>query len=181
LTLILGIFLLFKYKLFNILKENKRWLFLIFITFVLITVIYSTQNPLNKNTTTIPQKVTSIYEDNFSSIDSRLIIWGTALEMIKDKPLLGAGIGSFKMDYLDYQAGFLKKNPNYLKYHSRAEEAHNEYIQLAAELGIIGLGIFLYILFIFYRSTLKYLNEKRAGEGEKEKLILWSLLILLFL
>ena len=177
LTLILGIFFLYKFRLFNILKENKRWLFLLFITFALITVFYSIPNPLNKNTTTIPQKVTSIYEDNFSSIDSRLIIWGTALEIIKDKPLLGIGIGSFKMDYLDYQAGFLKENPIYLKYHSRAEEAHNEYIQLAAELGIIGLGIFLYILFIFYGSALKYLNEKKTGERNKEKLILWGMLM----
>ncbi|HDK25679.1 MAG TPA: tetratricopeptide repeat protein [Candidatus Atribacteria bacterium] len=177
LTLILGIFLLYKFRLANLLKENKRWLFLLFITFALITVFYSIRNPLNKNTTTIPQKITSVYEDNFSSLDSRLLMWNTAFEMIKDKPFLGIGIGLFKMDYLDYQAGFLKENPNYLKYHSRAEEAHNEYLQLTAELGIIGLGIFLYILFIFYRLALKYLNEKRAGEGKKEKLILWGMLM----
>jgi O-antigen ligase len=159
LTLILGIFLLCKYKLLNILKENKRWLFLLFITFVLITVFYSTQNPINKNTITMPQKIISVYEDNFSSINSRLLMWYTAFEMIKDKPFFGTGIGLYKMDYLDYQAGFLKENPIYLRYHSRAEEAHNEYFQLAAELGIIGLGIFLYILFIFYGSALKFLKE----------------------
>ena len=177
LTLILGIFFLYKYKLFNIFKKNKKWLFLLFITFFLITVFYSIPNPLNKNIDTIPQKITSIYEDNFSSIDSRLLIWGTAFEMIKDKPFLGIGIGSFKMDYLDYQADFLKQNPNYLKYGSRSEEAHNEYLQLAAELGIIGLGIFLYIIFILYRSVLKFLNEKKEGKGGKEKLILWGLLM----
>ena len=180
LTLILGIFFLYKYKLFNILKKNKKWLFLLFITFILITVIYSIpsdQNPLNKNIDTIPQKITSVYENNFSSLDSRLLMWNTALKMIKDKPFLGIGIGLFKMDYLVYQADFLEQNPNYLKYHSRAEEAHNEYFQLAAELGIIGLGIFLYILFIFYRSALKFLKEKKGEKGKKEKLILWGLLM----
>ena len=180
LTLILGIFFLYKYKLFNILKKNKKWLFLLFITFILITVIYSIpsdQNPLNKNIDTIPQKITSVYENNFSSLDSRLLMWNTALKMIKDKPFLGIGIGLFKMDYLVYQADFLEQNPNYLKYHSRAEEAHNEYFQLAAELGIIGLGIFLYILFIFYRSALKFLNEKKGRKWKKENLILWGLLM----
>jgi len=183
LTLILGIFFLYKYKLFNILKKNKKWLFLLLITFILITVIYSipstpsTHNPLNKNTKTIPQKITSVYEDNFSSINSRLLMWNTAFEMIKDKPFLGIGIGLYKMDYLDYQAGFLEQNPNYLKYHSRAEEAHNEYFQLAAELGIIGSGAFLYILFIFYRSALKFLKEKKGEKGKKEKLLLWGLLM----
>jgi O-antigen ligase/Tfp pilus assembly protein PilF len=177
LTLISGIFFLYKFRLANILKENKRWLFLIFITFILITVIYSTQNPLNKSTDAIPQRITSIYEDNFSSLNPRLLIWNTGLEMIKDRPFLGIGIGLFKMDYLDYQAGFLEQNPYYLKYLSRAEEAHNEYLQLAAELGIIGLGIFLYILLIFYRSALKFLNEKKEGKGKKENLILWGLLM----
>ena len=180
LTLILGIFFLYKFKLSNILKKNKKWLFLLFITLFLITVIYSipsAQNPLNKNIDTIPQKITSVYENNFSSLYSRLFIWSTTLEMIKDKPILGVGIGLYKMDYLDYQAGFLEKNPNYLKYGSRSEEAHNEYLQLAAELGIIGLGIFLYIIFILYRSVLKFLNEKKEGKGGKEKLILWGLLM----
>ena len=177
LTLILGIVFLCKFRLSNILKENKRWLFLIFITFILITIIYSTQNPLNKNTDAISQRITSIYEDNFSSLNPRLLIWNTAFEMIKDRPFLGIGIGLFKMDYLGYQAGFLEQNPYYLKYHSRAEEAHNEYLQLAAELGIIGLGIFLYIIFIFYRSALKFLKEKKEGKGKKEKLILWGLLM----
>lgn len=177
LTLILGIFFLYKFKLINILKKNKKWLFLIFITFVLITIIYSTRNPLNKNANTIPQEITSIYEDNFSSLNPRLLIWNTTLEMIKDRPFLGMGIGLFKMDYLDYQAGFLEQNPNYLKYGSRSEEAHNEYLQLAAELGIIGLAIFLYIIFMFYRSALKFLKEKEGGKGKKEKLILWGLLM----
>jgi O-antigen ligase/Tfp pilus assembly protein PilF len=177
LTLILGIFFLYKFRLFNILKENKKWLFLLLLVFVLITVIYSTQNPLNKSADAIPQRITSIYEDNFSSLNPRLIIWKTALKMIKDRPFLGIGIGLFKMDYLDYQAGFLEQNPNYLEYGSRSEEAHNEYLQLAAESGIIGLGIFLYIIFIFYRSALKFLNEKKEGKGKKEKLILGGLLM----
>jgi tetratricopeptide (TPR) repeat protein len=125
----------------------------------------------------MPQRMTSVYEDKFSSLNPRLLMWNTALKMIKDKPFLGIGIGLFKMDYLVYQAGFLEQNPKDLKYHSRAEEAHNEYLQLAAELGIIGIGIFLYILFIFYRSALKFLKEKKGEKGKKDKLILWGLLM----
>jgi tetratricopeptide (TPR) repeat protein len=180
LTLILGIFFFCKFRLFNILKENKRWLFLLLTTFILITVIYSipsTQNPLNKSAMTVTERAISTFDEKDVSLNNHLLTWRTALEMIKDRPFLGIGIGLFKMDYLDYQAGFLEQNPYYLKYLSRAEEAHNEYLQLATELGIIGLGIFLYILFIFYGSALKFLNEKKEGKEKKEKLILWGILM----
>ena len=62
------------------------------------------------------------------------------------------------MNYLDYQADFLRINPDYIKYSGKAAEAHNEYLQMGAELGIVGLGIFLSIIFVFYSLALKYLK-----------------------
>jgi len=155
-TVVCAIYIIIKFKLFGIFKENRKWLTMLLFTFLIITFVYSTDSPLNKSAITVTERAISIFDEKDVSVNNRLLIWNTAFEMIKDRPFPGIGIGLFKMDYLDYQAGFLKENPNYLKYLSRAEEAHNEYLQLAAELGIIGLGIFLYILFILYRLALKY-------------------------
>src|SRR5665648_129955 len=40
-----------------------------------------------------------------------------------------------------------------------ADKAHNEYLQLAAELGIIGLGIFLWLIIIYFNYGIKRLKS----------------------
>ena len=174
LTLIFAIYTIFKFKFYEIFKKNKKWLFLLLITFLVITVIYSTDNPLNKSAITVPQRALSTFDEQDPSINTRLLMWKTTFEMIKEKPLLGSGIGNFKMNYLDYQAEFLKDNPYYVKYSGKAGEAHNEYLQMWAELGIFGLGIFLLIIFVFYNLVGKFLKEEK---NNKERLMCLGLFL----
>ena len=174
LTLIFAIYIIVKFKLFEIFKKNKKWLIALSIIFLIITIIYSTDNPLNKSAITVPQRALSTFDEKDPSINTRLLIWRSTLDMIKDKPLLGSGIGTFKMNYLDYQADFLQKNPDYIKFSGKAAEAHNEYLQMGAELGIVGLGIFLSILFVFYSLTLKYLKSKHSNQ---DRIIIFGLLM----
>ena len=173
-TILIGIFLIYRFKLFTQFKGNQKWLVLLIITFLIITIIYSTENPLNKSAITVPQRVMSTFDMQGSSLNARLLMWKTTLKMIEDKPLFGSGIGTFKINYLNYQAEFLKSNSNYIKYSGKAEEAHNEYLQIWAELGIISLGIFLLIIFVFYNLVWKFLNEEK---DIKKKLISWGLIL----
>jgi len=171
-TLILAIYIIFKFKLFKIFQENKRWLILLLISFLIITAIYSTDNPLNKSAITVPQRALSTFDKQDPSINTRILIWKNTLQMIQDNSILGSGIGTFKMNYLDYQAEFLKNDTSYIKYSGKAREAHNEYLQIWAELGIIGLGIFLLIIFVFYNSVWKFLKKEK---DIKNKLVSWGL------
>lgn len=174
LTLIFAIYIIFKFKFYEIFEKNKKWLIALFIIFLIITIIYSTDNPLNKSVITVTERAISTFDEKDPSVKTRLLIWGSTLDMIKDKPLLGSGIGTFKMNYLDYQADFLKKNPDYIKFSGKAAESHNEYLQMGAELGIVGLGIFLSILFVFYSLTLKYLKSKHNNQ---DRIIIFGLLM----
>ena len=174
LTLIFAIYIIIKFNFLKIFQENKKWLILIIVTFIILTIIYSTDNPLNKSAITFPQRALSTFDEQDPSINTRLLIWKTTFNMIKDKPLLGSGIGTFKMNYLDYQAVFLQKYPDYIKYSGKAAEAHNEYLQILAELGIPGFAVFLSILFVFYSLALKYLKEKH---NNKDKIIVFGLLM----
>jgi len=174
LTLILAIYIIIKFKLFAIFQENKKWLILLLITFLIITIIYSTDNPLNKSAITVPQRALSTFDEQDPSINTRLLMWKTTFEMIKDKPLFGSGLGTFKMNYLIYQAEFLKSNPYYIKYSGKAGEAHNEYLQMWAELGIIGLGLFLLIFYCFYKTIIDFYNNKK---NVKEKIITLGLVL----
>jgi len=174
LTLLFGIFLIFKFNFFNLFKENKKWLILLLITFIIITLIYSTDNPLNISPLTVTQRALSTFDEKDPSINTRILMWKVTWLMIKEKPLLGLGIGSFGMNYLDYQAKFLQNNPEYIKYWGIAREAHNEYLQMGAEIGLVGLGIFIVILFIFYNLVLNFLKEEKDS---KKKLICWGLIL----
>ena len=174
LTLIFAIYIIIKFNLLKIFQENKKWLTLLLVTFLIITIIYSTDNLLNKSAITFPQRALSTFDEQDPSINTRLLLWKTTFNMIKDKPLLGSGIGTFKMNYLDYQADFLRTNPYYIKYSGKAAEAHNEYLQILAELGIPGFAVFLSILFVFYSLALKYLKEKHNNQ---DKIIVFGLLM----
>ena len=174
LTLIFAIYIIIKFKLFEIFKKNKKWLIALFIIFLIITIIYSTDNPLNKSVITVTERAISTFDEKDPSVKTRLLIWWSTLNMIKDKPLLGTGIGTFKMNYLDYQADFLQKNPDYIKFSGKAAEAHNEYIQILAELGISGFAVFLLIIFVFYSLTLKYLKNKHNNQ---DRIVVFGLLM----
>jgi tetratricopeptide (TPR) repeat protein len=174
LTLVLAIYIIIKFKLCGIFKRNKKWLFLLLITFLAITIIYSTDNPLNKSAITVTQRAMSTFDEKDPSINTRLLIWKTTLEMIIDRPLFGSGIGTFKMNYLDYQAEFLQDNTYYINYSGKAREAHNDYLQMWAEIGIVGLGMFIGAFLMFYSLMIDYFKKNNC---EKDKIIVFGLVL----
>ncbi len=66
----------------------------------------------------------------------RWAMWRSAVFMIHDRPFFGHGINTFMANYLRYWVGG-ERMPRY---------AHNCYLQLAAETGLVGLGAFLAVL-----------------------------------
>jgi len=66
----------------------------------------------------------------------RLLWWWGALKMVCQRPLIGVGLGGFKTAYARYKLTGL--NPSY---------PYNYFLQLAAEMGVVGLGVFLWFLF----------------------------------
>jgi len=176
LTLFIGIFFIYKFKIYKEFKNNQKWLYLLLITFLIITIIYSTDSFLNINrsTITVYQRASSTFDEQDPSINMHILTWKNTLQMIKDNPWWGSGIGTFKVNYLNYQAEFLKTNPDYLEYFANAREAQNEYLQLGAELGLIGLGIFLSIVVIFYYMVLNFFKKEKNIE---KKMILFGLFL----
>jgi O-antigen ligase len=71
----------------------------------------------------------------------RAHFWNVTLDVIKQHPFIGSGLGSFGVIYTRYDS----RNGLY-----RLEQAHNDYLQILADAGIIGglLGLgFLVLLF----------------------------------
>ena len=84
---------------------------------------------------------------------TRIHIWQASLNMIKDKPLLGIGLGVFPSVYLDYTPPAADKDDIFAF-------AHNIFLQIAAEFGLIGLLLFLLAFALTY-----FLAYKLAKTG----------------
>jgi O-antigen ligase/Tfp pilus assembly protein PilF len=66
----------------------------------------------------------------------RVYLYQTALRMIAGHPAIGVGVGNWGTTYPKYRVSELT---NRLRY----EQAHNEYLEVAAETGLIGIAFYL--------------------------------------
>lgn len=88
---------------------------------------------------------------NFKSVRGRTWIWSVTADMIRDAPLVGHGLGTFRMQFPLYQAQAFA-DPGSTPFISNASFtsfAHNDLLQMAAELGLLGsiaLGIAFWIV-----------------------------------
>jgi O-antigen ligase len=81
-----------------------------------------------------------------ANVQTRLEAWGAAARLAADHPLLGIGPGNFRVVYLEatgHPPG--TKSP---------EVVHDAYLDVAAELGFIAMGVFIgYLVLTFARFT----------------------------
>jgi tetratricopeptide (TPR) repeat protein len=148
--LFLMIWLIYGIKFFG----KNRYFFLAILCFVLfLIIIFSFPNPINKNAQTIKDRIKSGFDITNDSVAVRLFYWESALFMAKHHPFLGVGIGGFSLNTSFYQRKVLdrweKINPQLAKKVEPHVElfTHNDYLQTLAEMGLSGLGIFLWLLF----------------------------------
>ncbi|MDQ7036647.1 MAG: O-antigen ligase family protein [Anaerolineae bacterium] len=85
-----------------------------------------------------------------------------AIEMFFDNPILGIGYGQYSANYLDYSI--------YLGMDGRLQnrEAHNLYLEAAAETGMVGLVALTFMFAIVFRETNK--AKKRLVDLKREDL-----------
>lgn len=97
------------------------------------------------------------------SADGRLLIWKCSWEMIKDSPIYGHGINSFRAHYMDYQANYFEKYPG-SSYSMLADNIlcpFNEYLTVLINFGFIGLCILLIFMFFLLFCYYKHPRDKQ--------------------
>jgi O-antigen ligase/Tfp pilus assembly protein PilF len=85
----------------------------------------------------LQQRFLTVREDPYAY--TRLDIWKNSLQRIADQPW-GVGMGLYK--YTSFRYRFPVEG-QITRYGKRAETAHNEYLQMGVELGVVGVAIFL--------------------------------------
>ena len=71
----------------------------------------------------------------------RLNAWKVALTMAQDAPLMGQGLGSYKVLYFQFLGKTFAGQPVPELMHHRYVQAHNDFVQAAGETGWPGLLI----------------------------------------
>ena len=102
------------------------------------------------------------------SVQFRLVIWGETLSMIKDAPWWGHGGGVFRWLYPAYKQTGLQE--------LWARYPHNEYLQTAAEYGLVGFALLaLAVLCLVWRMVLVVYRAERSRDVVMASLTLGAL------
>ena len=106
--------------------------------------------------TSIPattQYISGSADPTRSTATMRIFTWSVTGSMIKAAPVLGVGADNFGAAFNDSRTRYGVANPedpnNAIGEDYLFERAHNEYLQIAAELGIPGLMLILAAFFLF--------------------------------
>jgi O-antigen ligase len=129
---------------------------------------------LHDTTSTAAQRLTS------TDTSGRSDIWTVGLRMVRAHPIVGIGSGNYTIaepHYLLTSAGTVK-NVNLIL--TSPHVAHNIYLNVLAEMGIIGLALFLSVIALSIRSAVRAVTLFRAS-GDRSMEILGRALVIVII
>ncbi|MDD9974002.1 MAG: O-antigen ligase family protein, partial [Candidatus Poribacteria bacterium] len=103
------------------------------------------------------ERISSTVDLSYASNRARLLRWGQAFVMFVENPILGKGYGAFAMLYEEDVALVGSYTAQYQL------GAHSEYLQVMAELGIVGLVVWVWLNFAFLRYGFRALETLSDG------------------
>jgi O-antigen ligase len=157
--------LLTYYLIISFVKKNfRKNLRIVLITgLIIIASIIGASIIQSKNVERFAGVLELIFEGRTEdgTINSRIEAYRIGLKMFCEYPVFGAGIGAFNMNHYGTNIGTILKYP------------HNILIELACELGIFGLGIF--ILFVW-----EVINKLIKDQKELLAFFIYGILLAMF-
>jgi len=145
---------------------------------LLLAAALSIPGPLNPGGMSAGKSAASLLSPLGGGFRGRFLLWQATALLVRERPLGGWGAGEFPRRYGDYQ-GKLMTEARFagLEYHSTGH-AHQDALQLAAERGIVGLGLMIWLVVcvaaVFIRETPRNwagnsTPSPRRGEGAGEE------------
>lgn len=148
------IFIFLKKEKGNKLKSLSLFLGVLLISFLIsLFPVKGTERPDFQST------ASTLFDSEFKSNMLRLSFWNASIQMIKEGPLTGVGLFKWSGNYPKYNSNYFN-DENVTHIHSI--HAHNDFLELFAENGIVSSLIFLliFILISFILLTRIKNNQK---------------------
>ena len=156
----LGLFLailIYVFSLFFIKKKESLKTKFLKISFLLATLFLSVSLsnlflPFQSESKFVNRASTISFDTKDGSVNQRLRYYRQALKSISNNPFLGIGVGNWKLKSIEHDKNNIEQY--IIPYH-----AHNDYLQVAAESGILAfvfyIIVFMVILLMLYNFYLK--------------------------
>lgn len=124
-----------------------------------------------KNNYSVDERFKSIADGNSKG---RLLIWHNTVEIIKEKPLSGYGVGNHKLAIMKVECA---KKHDYIV----SDHAHNDFLEMFSELGIFGCLIYVltYVFAAIY--ALKQMFAKGVNELFRLRAMVGGTIILTYM
>ena len=136
-------------------KQKRLYVFGVILFFVF--GINSSLNSYFKANQSTIDRISTITDFGETSISQRLRFYNQSFQTFLDNPILGIGIGNWELKSIDTDS------ENILGY-TVPYHAHNDYLELLAETGLIGFLLFYgLIFFTLYKLVRAYLNKKETN------------------
>ncbi len=143
----------------NIKHKLKALIITTILVSSILTTAYNISPNFNNGANRVISDIVKIANDDFSgSFGQRVALWTIGSNIFKDNVLIGTGIGGEAREFKYYSEHF---NFNFYADQEIGNgfvDFHNTYVQYAAQLGIIGLFIFLSIF--YYLLINKFKNRE---------------------
>ncbi|MCD6239708.1 MAG: O-antigen ligase family protein [Thermotogae bacterium] len=145
-------------------KTNRIAVYVLIAVTIITTIVYSTNNPLTKGKVNVVKRASTLTGTIKGGTGSqRLLAWWSSIYQFKDSPIVGTGIGTYKVHTITYLGKVQADKPKYIYSWKNFKRTHNDYLQVLGETGIIGfisIVFTLLTLIIYYFSILKRIKDK---------------------
>jgi tetratricopeptide (TPR) repeat protein/O-antigen ligase len=95
------------------------------------------------------------------SLGIRVALWKNTLAMVRDHPVAGVGLGNFRIEFPPYSNRVVPVE--WFGAKLQPKNAHNDFLQVLAELGIVGFGLMVWLLVAAVRATTRALKSEGKG------------------
>jgi len=129
-----------------ILKKEKY----IVLSLIAIFLVFIS-NVTNTGWSTDNAKLQRVQNISVDGGNSRFPAWANTLEMIKDNPLTGVGIGQWSVEYPLYYDRSMKDVIFNEK--TRAKKLHNDYLETFANVGFVGFSLLIWLAFLVINKS----------------------------
>ena len=135
-------------------KEAKTWIFSITGIAIILLIALSFRGG------TTLSRIRESMDLKSTNIRFRILCYESTWNIIKDHPITGTGLGTFYNVYPKYRVPEMKEVFTFVE---TPRYAHNDFLQIGSETGLLGLGAFIWLLFVFFKTGIRVLKEVKES------------------